>query len=75
MPDYTNNKTRRFSYTEPILYMWESYPSAKTDLRDMAKVFTRDNLKKYLNKFLGVSAPTSISATLMYNQNKQNYDN
>lgn len=47
---------------------------APEQLRDMSMVFTKDNLKKYLNKFLGISAPVGVGTTLMYNQNKQNYD-
>lgn len=47
---------------------------APEQLRDMSMVFTKDNLKKYLNKFLGISAPVGVGGTLMYNQNKQNYD-
>ena len=39
-------------------------------LRDMAYIFTPDNLKKYLNGFLGLSAPMGIFATTTYNQNE-----
>lgn len=47
---------------------------APEQLKDMSMVFTKDNLKKYLNKFLGISAPVGVGTTLMYNQNQQNYD-
>ena len=50
------------------------YSFAPEQLRDMSMVFTKNNLKKYLNKFLGISAPIGVGGTLMYNQNKQNYD-
>lgn len=65
--------------TDNFVDMWTDqngriYSFAPEQLRDMFMVFTKDNLKKYLNKFLGISAPIGVGGTLMYNQNKQNYD-
>lgn len=65
--------------TDNFVDMWTDqngriYSFAPEQLRDMSMVFTKDNLKKYLNKVLGMSAPVGVGTTLMYNQNKQNYD-
>ena len=45
-------------------------PYAPGQLRDMAYIFTTGNLKKYLNGFLGLSAPIGINVPLLYNQDK-----
>lgn len=47
-----------------------SLPYAPSQLRDMAYIFTTGNLKKYLNGFLGLSAPIGINVPLLYNQDK-----
>lgn len=70
MPDYTNNKTRRFSYTEPILYMGESYPSAKTDivndrgLTNSGTIFAVNNGEYYTLDSNGNAMPAIISEEL-----------
>lgn len=65
--------------TDKFVDMWtasngEIYNFAPAQLRDMAKVLTVDNIKKYLNRFLGVPTPVGIGTTLMNAQNNQNYD-
>lgn len=65
--------------TDDFVDMWtnskgEIYNFAPQQLRDTSKILTVDNIKKYLNKFLGVAAPVGMGATFMYNQNSQNYD-
>lgn len=70
MPNYTNNRTRRFSYTEPILYMGESYPSAKTDivndrgLTSSGTIFATNNGEYYTLDSNGNAIPAIISEEL-----------
>lgn len=65
--------------TDEYVDMWtilngEIYNFAPEQLRALSKVLTVDNLKKYLNKFLGIVAPVGVSSTSMYNKSRQNYD-
>lgn len=50
------------------------YRFAPEQLRDMATIFTRENLKKYLNRFLGISIPIGIGASVKNNQTQKDYD-
>lgn len=43
-------------------------PYAPQQLNDMTYMFTPSNLKKYLNRFLGIAAPVGISTPLLYNK-------
>lgn len=59
--------------TDEFIDMWtdsngEIYDFAPEQLWSLSKVLTVDNLKKYLNKFLGITAPVGVGATLMYNK-------
>lgn len=63
--------------TDEFIDLWtapngEIYKFAPEQLRDMSKILTVDNIKKYLNKFLGISVPVGVSVPLLNNnQNGQ----
>lgn len=60
---------------DEFIDMWTSpngeiYNFAPAQLRELSIVLSPSNLKKYLNKVLGITAPIGAGATLMYIQNK-----